>query len=68
MKKEWVWDYLIKLADYGEFFSIDLAYDDFNKLLDFEIIEDKMRNGLVISNEIFKTVMDMPKLKVWKSR
>ena len=43
-------DYLIKLADYGVSFSrIDIAYDDFNALLDFEIIEDKMKNGFVIS-------------------
>lgn len=42
--------YILYLKEYGVNFSrIDIAYDDYNHLLDFEIIEDKMRNDLVVT-------------------
>lgn len=43
-------DYLLFLSDYGVKFSrIDIAYDDYNKMLDFELLEQKMKQGLVIT-------------------
>ena len=43
-------EYLLFLSQYGVKFSrIDIAYDDFNKLLDFDVMEQKMKDGLVIT-------------------
>ena len=43
-------DYLLFLSDYGVKFSrIDIAYDDYNEMLDFEVLEEKMKQGLVVT-------------------
>lgn len=43
-------DYLLYLKTQGVNFSrIDIAYDDYAQMLDFDVIEDKMRNNLVVS-------------------
>ena len=43
-------EYLLFLSQYGVKFSrIDIAYDDFNRLLDFGVMEQKMKDGLVIT-------------------
>lgn len=43
-------DYLLYLKTQGVNFSrIDIAYDDYAQMLDFDVIEDKMRNDLVVS-------------------
>lgn len=43
-------EYLLFLSQYGvKFARIDIAYDDYNKLLDFDVMEQKMKDGLVIT-------------------
>lgn len=42
--------YILFLKEYGVNFSrIDVAYDDYNRLLDFDVIESKMRNDQVVT-------------------
>ena len=43
-------EYILFLKEYGVNFSrIDVAYDDYNHLLDFDVIESKMRNDQVVT-------------------
>lgn len=43
-------EYILFLKEYGVNFSrIDIAYDDYNRLLDFDVIESKMRNDHVVT-------------------
>lgn len=52
-------DYLLYLKDFGVSFSrIDVAYDDYREMLDFDVIEEKMRNDQVVSRIRSKKQVD----------
>lgn len=52
-------EYLLYLKDFGVSFSrIDVAYDDYKEMLDFDVIEDKMRSDQVVSRIRSKKQVD----------